>query len=298
MAKASGEVKLPVIYDEQCSEYHSPGHPERPQRVLSSHQYLKKQSDFQIEWIKPDLAQDKELLLGHTEDYIKLVDNPTGDFDGDTAAHENIGDHARRSAGAALTALNHVRNQNVSRIFTLMRPPGHHATKSRAMGFCYFSNAAIVALAAQQQGFQKVGILDFDVHHGNGTEDVVLDKEDIIFVSTHQSPCYPGTGLKDEGKNCINYPIRPATDPKQYLEKVQLGIKRIENFSPDLLIVSAGFDAYRHDTIANQLLEIEDFKRIGKMVQKFSIPTLSLLEGGYSDDLPQLIHAYLMGWLT
>lgn len=298
MANSHGQVKLRVVYDERCAEYSSPGHPERPQRVLGTSELLRKQDRIPIEWLKPGLAEDGDLTLAHTSDHVDLVDNPPGDFDGDTAAHPGIGTHARRSAGAAILALKASIKAENKRAFSLMRPPGHHSTPSRAMGFCYFSNAAIISLKAQKLGFPKVAILDFDVHHGNGTEAVVINKPDILFTSTHQSPCYPGTGLKDEGNNCFNFPISPNIPADQYMKKIEAAVEKVKAFSPDLLVVSAGFDAYKNDPIANELLDVSDFRKVGKMVSEFSVPVVSILEGGYSDDLPELVLAYLEGWMS
>lgn len=299
MAKTLNQVKLSVIYDEKCAQYHRDGHPERPQRVLGTSKYLREQNKIEIEWIKPELSKTENLLLAHTESHIKNVDKPERDFDGDTAAHPGIGEHARRSAGAAINALEKAIESDSKKAFSLMRPPGHHCNPNQAMGFCYFSNAAVVALLAQKLGHTKIGILDFDVHHGNGTEAVVLNKPNIRFASTHQSPCYPGTGLKNEGDNCFNFPIKPNTPAKKYLEYVQQATDIIKDYKPDLVVISAGFDAYKHDPIASELLDTEDFKEIGKMIRSsFKQPSVGILEGGYSDDLPMLVDAFLRGWLS
>ena len=298
MANTIGNVKLPIIYDKDCAEYHRAGHPERPQRVLGTSTYLRQQKRIAIDWIKPGLARTEDLMLAHTKGHIKKVDEPEEDFDGDTAAHDRIGEHARRSAGASIKALDCAMESECKKAFSLMRPPGHHSTPTQAMGFCYFSNAAIVALLAQKKEYKKIGIIDFDVHHGNGTEAVVLNKPNIRFASTHQSPCYPGTGLKDEGNNCYNYPIKPNTPPEEYMKRIMEAINKIEDFDPDLLVISAGFDAYKHDPIANELLDTSDFEQIGKILgSNFSQPSIGILEGGYSDDLPLLVDAFLRGWL-
>ncbi len=293
MANADMQVKLPVLYDSACAGYHQPGHPERPQRVLASREHLGRQKDVAIEWLTPEPAADSPLLLAHSQEYLDGLSNPDADFDGDTPAYPDIDAHARRSAGASLNALDLAIERG--RSFSMMRPPGHHATPSRAMGFCYLSNIAIAALVARQRGFQSVAILDFDVHHGNGTEAVVRDCANIWFASVHQSPCYPGTGLRDVGDNCFNYPVPPRTHAQKHLEVIESAAGRLREKNPDILLVSAGFDAYKGDPIAQESLEIDDFHTIGRMIRSFNLPTASILEGGYSDDLPLLIHAYLKG---
>ena len=289
------KVKLPVIYDAVCAEYHRAGHPERPQRVLSSYEKLRTQKEFEVEWLVPTLAPDETLLLAHSREHIERLRMSTGDFDADTPAYARIDDHARLSAGAAVLALETALKNGTA--FSMMRPPGHHATPNEAMGFCYLSNASIAALLGRSKVFNQVALFDFDVHHGNGTEAVIKDCANIIFASTHQSPCYPGTGLQDTGTNCFNYPIPPQTPPSEYRKFISSAVNRLKSHNPDLLVVSAGFDAYKGDPIAQERLELLDFFWIGQMVKSFNIPTVHLLEGGYSDDLCHLIHAYFLGFL-
>jgi acetoin utilization deacetylase AcuC-like enzyme len=179
--------------------------------------------------------------------------------------------------------------------FTLMRPPGHHAMRNRVMGFCYFGNAAIAALAARAAGVKRVAVYDFDVHHGNGTEDILLGQPGTAFFSVHQSPCYPGTGLRHRGENCFNYPAPPHTSRQAYRKILSQALAGVAHFKPDLLVVSAGFDAFACDPLAQESLEAEDFQWLGKEIGKLGIPAGHLLEGGYSDDLPKLILSYLKG---
>ena len=164
------------------------------------------------------------------------------DFDADTPAYENIGTFARASAAAALVAMQAARaGENV---FSLMRPPGHHATREQSMGFCYLNNVAIAALEAAATGAKRVAVFDFDVHHGNGTEDILRDQPGIAFFSVHQHPCYPGTGAANVGQNCFNYPVAPSAPRETYRATLARALADLKNFSPDLIAVSAGFETH------------------------------------------------------
>jgi acetoin utilization deacetylase AcuC-like enzyme len=180
-------------------------------------------------------------------------------------------------------------------VFSLMRPPGHHATPTRAMGFCYLSNMAIAVLEALATGSKRVAVYDFDVHHGNGTEAVLLNKPNTAFISIHQFPCYPGTGGRNVGNNCFNYPVPPQTPRGDYRQVLESALEQLQQFKPDLVGVSAGFDAYARDPLAQETLEAEDYYWLGQSFRKLGVPVFSLLEGGYSDDLPELVFAYLRG---
>ena len=283
---------MTIITDERCTSYHSPGHPERPTRISRTVDRLRAQSDFPIKWIAPGRAADAPLLRAHTSQHLARL-HIACDFDGDTPFHENIEDHARRSAGAALAALTLARGGET--VFSLMRPPGHHATRESAMGFCYLSNAAIAVLEALATGTTRAAVFDFDVHHGNGTEEILLNQPGTAFYSIHQHPCYPGTGTAHVGSNCFNYPVAPHPPRPAYRATLQTALEAMSAFKPELLVVSAGFDAYARDPLAQGTLEAEDYHWLGKSLRAFGLPTISLLEGGYSDDLPELILAYLRG---
>jgi acetoin utilization deacetylase AcuC-like enzyme len=163
------------------------------------------------------------------------------------------------------------------------------------MGFCYLNNIAIMALEALGSGAKRVAIYDFDVHHGNGTEAILLNKPGAAFFSIHQFPCYPGTGAKNVGDNCFNYPVAPRTPRAEYRQILQSALQALKEFKPDLVGVSAGFDAYARDPLAQETLEAEDYHWLGKQFRELGVPVVSLLEGGYSSDLPELIFAYLQG---
>ncbi|MBI3880824.1 MAG: histone deacetylase [Verrucomicrobia bacterium] len=226
---------------------------------------------------------------------VKIItdESALADFDGDTPAHPDIFDHASRSVGAALAALAAARQGET--VFSLMRPPGHHATSDRVMGFCYFNNIAIAALEALATGAKRVAVFDFDVHHGNGTEAILVDRPGAAFFSIHQHPCYPGTGTGDVGKNCFNFPVAPRTPRDEYRKVLTRALDGLKKFKPEIVFVSAGFDAYVRDPLAQETLEAEDFHWLGENVRTLGVPAVSLLEGGYSTALPDLIFAYLQG---
>lgn len=282
-----------IITDERCVGYASPGHPERPERVSKSLEKLRSQTELPLKWAAPLPVEDAVILQAHDPALLKSIKTPGKNFDSDTLAYPQIYYHACRSVGAALKGLELARQEKTS--FSLIRPPGHHATKTCAMGFCFFSNAAIAALEGRKAGYKRVAIYDFDVHHGNGTEDILLNREGFAFYSIHQSPCYPGTGLKHMGNNCFNYPMAPRTERKEYTNTLAKALDDLKRFHPDLVIVSAGFDAYVRDPLASQKLEAEDYHWLGETIRNLGVPHFSLLEGGYSEQLPDLILAYVKG---
>ena len=283
---------MKIITDQECTSYHSPGHPERPARISRTVDFLHKQVLLPVEWQRPGPCDDSCLLRAHTPHHLARLDQPV-DFDADTPYHTDIGKRARVSVGAALSALNMAREGQTA--FSLMRPPGHHAMPDHAMGFCYLSNAAIAVLDALATGNSRVAVFDFDVHHGNGTEAVLLNRKGASFYSVHQSPCYPGTGLGDRGDNCFNFTVVPGTPREEYRKVLQQAFDRMLSGRPELIAVSAGFDAYARDPLAGGTLEAEDFHWLGQLFNKSDIPAFHLLEGGYSSDLPELIQAYLTG---
>ncbi len=284
---------MKIITDSRCTAYSSPGHPERPARVSRTVERLKAQNELKITWAEP-LAVDEEVIeRAHSREHIARVKAAAHDFDGDTPTHPDIFAHALRGVGGALQALKTARAGETA--FSLLRPPGHHATRDRAMGFCYLNSIALAALEALAIGTKKIAVFDFDVHHGNGTEAILMNQPHGVFFSIHQHPCYPGTGTKNVGDNCFNYPVAPRTPREEYRKTLATALEELKKAKPALVAVSAGFDAYARDPIAQETLELEDFYWLGKSIRGLGIPAFSILEGGYSNDLPELILAYLKG---
>ena len=284
---------MTIITDERCTQYSAAGHPERPARVSGTLQKLRSQKDLALQWAAPIEVSEEMLARAHTREHITHVKAAKESFDGDTPAHTGIYEHARRSAGSAVHAMQLALKGEQA--FSLIRPPGHHATQNHAMGFCYFNSIAIAALEALSRGTKRVAVFDFDVHHGNGTEAIFLNKPNVAFYSIHQHPCYPGTGTENAGDNCFNFPVAPRTPRDAYRKVITKALEQVKAFKPSLVGVSAGFDCYARDPLAQETLEVEDFHWIGESLRKLGIPFFSILEGGYSSDLPDLIHAYLKG---
>jgi acetoin utilization deacetylase AcuC-like enzyme len=284
---------MKIFYSPICLTYSQPGHPESPARVQYTYEYLEEQGyTFQ----EPQPCTETDILLAHTRQLIEDVQHENF-FDFDTPVFSGIYDIARLSAGAAVDAARASLNGEMA--FSLMRPPGHHATRNRLGGFCYFNNIAIACLTAlrDNERVRKIAVVDFDCHHGNGTEDILLGKGEALYLSLHQSPLFPGTGQKSTD-NCINYPLSASTTPGQFLATLEKGLEKVEEFDPDLLAVSAGFDSYKLDPITNLTLELSTYKTIGEMLSQLRKPTFSVLEGGYSRDLPECVHNFLTGMET
>jgi len=203
--------------------------------------------------------------------------------------------HLRR-AGHRVRALDALKLARAGQMaFSLMRPPGHHASRQKPMGFCYLNNAAIAVLEAQATGAKRVGLIDFDVHHGNGTDDILMNRPGIEFFSVHQHPGYPDTGGENHGRNCFNYPVPPNTPRLTYRAKLANALDDLRSYHPEVVVVSAGFDAYLRDPLADGTLLPEDYHWLGQALRALNVPLVNLLEGGYSKDLPELIFQYLKG---
>ena len=281
-----------IFHDPRCTEYSAPGHPERPARIERSLPLLKERHrDWK--WRKPEPASEAILLRAHSPEHVEQIRAARTAFDTDTPVYPDIYQHALRGAGAALDVASEALNGNQA--FSLMRPPGHHAMRNRAMGFCYFSNIAVAALDALESGAKRVAIWDFDAHHGNGTEDIVANNPQIAFASIHQFPGYPGTGTRSFA-NIHNFPVAPMTARREHVAEVRRALDELIAFKPDLLLVSAGFDAYAADPITEMSLAPEDFATFGNWLRETGIPSGAILEGGYSDELPELIDGFLSAW--
>ncbi len=292
-----------IFYDPQCAEFGSSMRPEQPARVLRSAKYLRATYPDWTWRIPATAVDDATLLLAHSPAHLKRL-GQTRDFDADTPFLPGIADHARRSVGAALEAKRHALVTGEP-VFSLMRPPGHHATRDQAMGFCYLNQIAVATLAAQRD-FEststpkptvcRVAVWDFDAHHGNGTEAILLGQPHVLFASVHQYPGYPGTGTRDLGPNVRNWSVAPHLSRDSHMAALRASLDTVQAFAPDLILVSAGFDAYARDPITEMTLEIEDFATLGRWLGETGRPAAALLEGGYSEDLPLLIAAFLSAW--
>jgi acetoin utilization deacetylase AcuC-like enzyme len=289
---------LPVIYSDDFL-LHKTGmlHPERPERLTAIVNALKAAPwAAQIEWQLPTpVAQREQALFSalkkvHAQRYIKEVEHLAhrggGYLDGDTPISAESYDVALLAASAWLDGVDRVLASGEP-AFVLARPPGHHAEKARAMGFCLFSNAAISAnYALEQPGINRVAVLDWDVHHGNGTQSVVENSRQIAYCSLHQSPCYPGTGDADEHGaygNVLNIPLYPGGGIAEYLSAFEsLVVPFLSKFEPDLLIVSAGYDATASDPLASMTLAPSDYGTFTGYCLQITRRIAFGLEGGYA----------------
>lgn len=289
---------LPVIYSDEFLDHKTGSfHPEKPERLTAITTALKKAAFAeQIEWRSPSSPETRPLLSliqqAHTQRYINKVKEIAraggGYLDGDTPVSSRSYDVALLAVSAWLDGMDAVLVSGKP-AFVLARPPGHHALSDAGMGFCLFSNAAIAAFyALQQSGINRVAILDWDVHHGNGTQAIVETHPQIAYCSMHQYPCYPGTGLaKERGfhDNVLNLPMPPGSDIQVYQPVFeQKVVPFLSNFQPDLLIVSAGYDANANDPLASINLQPPDFGLFTEYCLEITRKILFGLEGGYDFD--------------
>lgn len=278
-----------VFSDLAVTSYEQPGHPEAPWRVEKTFRRL------EAAGLRPEApfvaASEADVLTVHTVRHWKAL--RTGAWsDPDTPRFEGIAGIAMTSLSGCLSALESAQKREPA--FSLMRPPGHHAGAERIAGFCYLSNMAIACRKALASGL-KVAVLDVDVHHGDGTEELALGRDGWLFVSLHQSPLYPGTGLVSR-ENCLNFPLPPYTGEKDYMSVLEGAIRVIMDFKPDILGVSAGFDTYKECPIAQLKLEKGTYIRVGRRIAETGLNRFALLEGGYAPDLPELVENFLKGF--
>jgi acetoin utilization deacetylase AcuC-like enzyme len=283
-----------IVHDPRCTAYGSSLRPEQPARLIKTPQYLR-EKHAEWSWHEPAAANSTQAALAHTQAHLNRLAQPH-DFDADTPWFDDIDQHAYRASGAAIAAANAAVLNPAEPVIALMRPPGHHATASHAMGFCYLNHIAIAAMNAMAtHHLSRVAIWDFDAHHGNGTEAILAGRDGFLFSSVHQYPGYPGTGTTSF-KNCANWPIAPHTPAPDHLAALRESLDRVIAFEPQLVMVSAGFDAYIDDPITEMTLEMKDFATLGTWLHAARLPTAAVLEGGYSNDLPQLVDTFLTAW--
>ena len=269
------------------------GHPERADRVSVVIENLKKNK--KLIWKKPLKFDTKYLKIAHESDYIDEVENSFPKkglhfLDGDTIVSPGSRQASSDAVASIITAIDSVQNKEFKNVFCPVRPPGHHAEKDKAMGFCIYNNVAVGAhYLIDKYKFNKIAIIDFDVHHGNGTQNIFYDNEKVLYISTHQYPFYPGTGANNEkGKhdNILNIPLPAGTNSEEYLNAYEHVLKKLKEFKPEFLLFSAGFDAHQDDPLAQFKLSSKDFyditKRTLKVINKsINNKVVSILEGGY-----------------
>jgi acetoin utilization deacetylase AcuC-like enzyme len=273
-----------------------PGHPERPDRLRAIESALEAEKFAGLIREQAPMADIEMVALAHPREYVEAIREASPregmiGLDGDTSMSPGTLEAALRAAGGAVMAVDEVIAKKADNVFVATRPPGHHAETVRPMGFCIFNSVAVAARYAQKKhGLARVGIVDFDVHHGNGTQEIFWSDPTVMYCSTHQMPLYPGTGAKSERgdhDNVVNAPLRAGDGGEQFREAMETTIlPRLEAFGPDLIIISAGFDAHIRDPLAGLNFTEGDFawatKRLMELADKRSGGrVVSVLEGGY-----------------
>lgn len=278
-----------------------PGHPERPDRMRAIDKVLAHEMFNDLKRAEAPLRDDVEdrITLAHPKSYLEAIkaarpapgEDPVR-LDPDTVLSSGSWEPALRAVGAGLLAIDQVMDpaSGVRKVFCQVRPCGHHAEKARAMGFCIFNNIAIAGLYAREaHGVERIAVVDFDVHHGNGTQDIFWSDKDLFFGSTHQMPLYPGTGAASEQGvgNIVNAPLRPNDGGEAFRDAMQSRIlPALRNFSPDIVLISAGFDAHEADPLASLRLHEDDYAWVTEELCESAERSakgrvVSMLEGGY-----------------
>lgn len=295
-------MKTGIIYHEKYLEHNlGLGHPESPERLKKTMEVLKKFLDKpNIKLIKPTPAKEEDLLRVHTKDYVENIKSmsQTGSaLTMDTPVPSGVYEIAKLSAGGAILGGKLVCDKKVDNAFALIRPPGHHAGKNFGGGFCYFNNIAVmIEYLRAHHNLKKFAILDYDAHHGNGTQDIFYEDPSVLYFSTHQSPLYPGTGKIDEigegkGKGFnVNIPLNPGTSGVSFIFILkEIFIPLTQEFKPDIICISAGYDAYFKDPLTNLNFTIQTYADTIRLVKDVAEKVcdrkiIILLEGGYNLD--------------
>ncbi len=270
------------------------GHPESAERVSVVIDNLKKK-DKNFVWKKPKKFDSNYLKITHNPNYVNEVEKSfpkKGLFflDGDTIVSPGSKEASSDAVGSIISAIDGVQNKEFKNAFCAVRPPGHHAEKNKAMGFCIYNNVAVgTHYLIEKYKLKRIAIIDFDVHHGNGTQDIFYDNKKVLYISTHQYPYYPGSGNNSErGKhnNVLNIPLPAGTNSEEYLNAYEHVLKKLKQFEPEFILFSAGFDAHKDDPLAQLQLNTKDFYDLTKRTLQIVKSTckgnvVSILEGGY-----------------
>ena len=271
------------------------GHPEKIDRVTAIIDNFKRLDNQNLIWKKPAQFNKSLLEITHNSDYIRFVEKSfpikgTSFLDGDTVISPGSKNAIIDAVGSIIAAIDGVQNKEFKNAFCAVRPPGHHAEKNKAMGFCIYNNVAVGAhYLIEKYKLNKIAIIDFDVHHGNGTQNIFYDNEKVLYISTHQFPFYPGSGTENErgrNNNIFNIPLPAGTTSEEYLNAYEFVLKKLKEFKPDFILFSAGFDAHKSDPLAQFQLVSQDFYTLTKRTLELSKSfcggkVVSILEGGY-----------------